>query len=70
MDRELTLREAEELLTEYAAVVASRDARVREAIRAGVSKHRIHVLSGLGRMTVDRILGDGPETAPRKEHSG
>ncbi len=55
------MREAEELLTEYAAMVASRDDRVRTAFVSGLSRHRIHVLSGLGRNTVDRILAaDGP----------
>jgi hypothetical protein len=61
--------EAELMLTEYAAVVRSRDERVRAAVAAGVSKHRVHVLSGLGRMTVERILGnapDGPHTAQRE----
>ena len=62
--RELTVREAEDLLTEYAAVMRSRDDRVRAALAAGLSKHRIHRLSGLGRMTVERILSaDGPGTA-------
>jgi hypothetical protein len=64
MGRELTMREATEMLTEYAAVVASRDDRVREALRAGLTKNRIHVLSGLGRMTIDRILSSGPDGSP------
>lgn len=57
------------MLTEYAAVVRSRDERVRVAVAAGVSKHRVHVLSGLGRMTIDRIVGkapDGSQTAQRE----
>jgi hypothetical protein len=57
---------AEQLLIEYAAVVRSRDDRVRAAVAAGVPKHRVHVLSGLGRMTIERILAsqpDGPVTA-------
>jgi hypothetical protein len=52
--------EAELMLTEYAAVARSRDERVRFAVAEGISKHRVHVLSGLGRMTIDRILADGP----------
>jgi hypothetical protein len=61
--------EAELMLTEYAAVVRSRDERVRAAVAAGISKHRVHVLSGLGRMTIERILGNaahGPQTAQRE----
>ena len=61
--------EAELMLTEYAAVVRSRDERVRAAVAAGISKHRVHVLGGLGRMTIERILGnpaDGPQTAQRE----
>jgi hypothetical protein len=67
--REVTLREAEQLLTEYAAVVASRDDRVRTAHVSGVSRHRIHVLSGLGRNTVERILAaDGPVPAQEAQN--
>jgi hypothetical protein len=39
----------------------------RSAYASGVTRHRIHVLSGLGRNTVDRILGfaaDSSVTAP------
>ncbi|MGH3397329.1 MAG: hypothetical protein ACRDPO_21830 [Streptosporangiaceae bacterium] len=53
--------EAELLLTEYAAVVRSRDERVRLAVASGLSKHRVHVLSGLGRMTIERILDSAPD---------
>jgi hypothetical protein len=54
-------QEAEMLLTEWAAVTRSRDDRVRLAVGAGVSKNRVHALTGLGRMTIDRILAaDGP----------
>lgn len=64
-----TREEAELMLTEYAAVVRSRDERVRAAVAAGISKYRVHVLSGLGRMTIDRIVGstpDGSQTAQRE----
>jgi hypothetical protein len=61
--------EAELMLTEYAVVVRSRDEHVRAAVAVGISKHRVHVLSGLGRMTIKRILGtaDGAQTAQREE---
>ncbi len=48
--------QAERHLAEYAKVIAFRDARVREARAAGLSKNRIHTLSGLCRATIDRIL--------------
>jgi hypothetical protein len=61
----MTREEAELMLIEFAAVTSSRDDRVREAVAAGVSKNRVHVLTGIGRMTIDRILADadGPATA-------
>jgi hypothetical protein len=64
------LQEAELMLTQYAAVARSRDERVRSAVAAGVSKHRVHVLTGIGRMTIERILGgpdDGPMTDQGRE---
>jgi hypothetical protein len=33
-----------------------RDTRVRAAVAAGLSKHRVHRLTGIGRSTIDRIL--------------
>lgn len=51
----MTPGQAEELLTEWAAVAASRDARVLAALDAGLTKHRIHVLTGISRSTIDRI---------------
>jgi hypothetical protein len=59
--------DAELMLTEYAAVARTRDERVRYAIAAGVPKHRVHVLTGLGRMTIERILADVPAKAPEVE---
>ena len=64
----MTRDEAEAMLREYAAVVGDRDARVRVAVAAGVPKRRVHELTGIGRMTIDRILTtDGPSTAPEGE---
>jgi hypothetical protein len=56
----MTQEEAERMLTEWAAVTASRDERVRSAVTAGLSKHRVHVLTGIGRTTIDRILASAP----------
>lgn len=52
----MTIAEAEESLTDYAATVASRDERVRAAVAVGVSKHRVHILTGIARTTIDTIL--------------
>ena len=61
---DLTKRQAEELLIEYAAVMRSRDDRVRAAVAAGVSKSDVSRLAGIARTTIDRIVasdGDGPD---------
>lgn len=44
------------MLAEWVTVTQDRDNRVRAAVRAGVSKHRVHVLTGISRTTIDRIL--------------
>jgi hypothetical protein len=48
--------DAERVLAEYGATTAARDEIVLAAIGAGVSKHRVHVLTGIARTTVDRIV--------------
>jgi hypothetical protein len=58
---EMTVREARDLLIEWAAVVASRDARVCSAFVSGVSKSEISRLAGIARTTVDRILESGAD---------
>jgi hypothetical protein len=62
----MTREEAEQLLIEWAATRDSRDALVRAAVEAGVSKHRVYVLTGIARTTIDDILrsADGPATTP------
>lgn len=35
---------------------AQRDAMLRRAHAAGVNKHRIHLLTGIARTTIDRVL--------------
>lgn len=47
---------AERELTEYRRWADGRDGMVRRARAVGVSKHRIHVLTGIARTTIDRIL--------------
>jgi hypothetical protein len=53
--------EAEQILSEWVIVTRDRDTRVRAAVAAGLSKHRVHRLTGIGRSTIDRILA---ATAP------
>ncbi|WP_282790962.1 DUF6003 family protein [Streptomyces sp. CC224B] len=47
---------AERELTQYRRTVDGRDEMIRRANQAGVSKHRIHLLTGIARTTIDRIL--------------
>ena len=53
--------EAEQMLSEWVIVTRDRDTRVRAAVAAGLTKHRVHLLTGIGRSTIDRILAT---TAP------
>jgi len=48
--------EAERMLSEWVVVTRGRDMRVPAAVAAGLTKHRIHLLTGIGRSTIDRIL--------------
>jgi hypothetical protein len=47
---------AERELIQYRRTTDSRDDMVRRAQAAGISKNRIHVLTGIARTTIDRIL--------------
>lgn len=47
---------AEAALAEWAHVHRDRDRRIREAVAAGVSKHRVHQLTGISRVTIDKLL--------------
>lgn len=49
---------AERELTQYRRTIEGRDDMVRRARAAGLSKHRIHALTGIARTTIDRILKD------------
>ncbi|HEY1706082.1 MAG TPA: hypothetical protein VGG75_40910 [Trebonia sp.] len=63
--KDLTIRQARELLTSWAAeqvaVTARRDDVVRTAIAAGVSKSEIQRLTRIARSTIDRIIAAGCE---------
>jgi len=51
-----TREQAEQDLRDWAATNARRDDLVRAARLAGVSKNRIHTLTGIARTTIDRIV--------------
>ena len=56
---------------EYAAVLQSRDDRVRTAYVSGFTKSEISRLTGTARTTIDRIIeaaADGPSTDPGELH--
>ncbi len=40
----------------------TRDGLLVAAIAAGVSKHRVHILTGIARTTIDRILAERKES--------
>lgn len=60
----MTQAQAEELLIEWVTVTRDRDNRVRAAVGAGVSKHRVYQLTGISRTTIDRILSAGASNGP------
>lgn len=51
---------AEHDLLDWTATVADRDARVLTALLAGLSKNRVHTLTGIARTTIDDILKEHP----------
>ena len=65
--KELTVRQARELLAAWAAeqdaVAGRRDEVVRAAVNAGLSKIEVHRLTGIARTTIDRIVGAAPAWA-------
>jgi len=67
---ELTVRQAKEMLTAWAAeqdaVATRRNEVVRAAVDAGVSKSEVHRLTGIARTTIDRIIdAAAAEESPR-----
>jgi hypothetical protein len=59
--KDLTVRQARELLIAWAAdrdaVASRRDDVVRAVVAAGLSKSEVHRLTGIARSTLDRIVG-------------
>jgi hypothetical protein len=47
---------AEEMLRVWTTISGARDLFVKKAHAAGMSKHRIHVITGIARSTIDRII--------------
>jgi hypothetical protein len=66
--RYMTPEEAEAMLVEWRTVVRSRNERVRAALAAGLTKHRISVVSGISRATIDRLLASGRDEASDVQH--
>ena len=70
---ELTVRQARDMLTEWAAdrhaVERKRDEVVLAAVEAGLRKSEVHRLTGIARTTIDRIViasrGEPAEEGPR-----
>lgn len=60
-EAELTARQARELLSDWAAVVRSRDERVRTDVESGLSKSEVSRLTGIVCSTVDRIVESAPD---------
>jgi len=58
--RDMAPEDAQQRLIEWVTVTRDRDTRVRTAVAAGLSKHRVHRLTGIGRSTIDRILAGTP----------
>jgi predicted DNA-binding transcriptional regulator AlpA len=58
------------MLAEWVTATRSRNERVRAAMAAGLSKHRVHQITGIGRSTIDRILASGPAAPDRGERDG
>jgi hypothetical protein len=65
----MTTGEAEQMLSEWVIVTRDRDARVRAAVAAGITKHRVRQLTGIGRSTIDRILASPVPGRPSIWHS-
>lgn len=53
---------AERGLRAFRQAMDGRDTLVRQAVQAGISKHRIHQLTGIARTTIDRILTSSEES--------
>jgi transposase len=58
---ELTVRQARELLSDWAAVMRSRDERVRTAVGSGLSKSEVSRITGIARSTIHRIIESAPD---------
>ncbi len=46
-----------------------RDPLIRAAVAAGISKHRVHVLTGVARTTIDNVLAGEPVPGQPRSHA-
>ncbi|MBP2341079.1 hypothetical protein JOF41_007333 [Saccharothrix coeruleofusca] len=51
---------AEHNLLEWQRITRDRDARILQALQAGLTKHRIHQLTGVSRNTIEAVLKEHP----------
>ncbi len=65
----MTEAEAIAALKRWYENYSQRNTLVREAHEAGVSKHRIYVITGIARTTIDRIL-DTSEIEEKEARNG
>ncbi|MFF2852713.1 hypothetical protein ACFVT5_41430 [Streptomyces sp. NPDC058001] len=70
MTREEMRAATEQLLSHYRQIADGRDRMVRDATTVGVTKNRIHTLTGIARTTIDRILEDTMTIALVSAESG
>ena len=54
----MSAKKAERALTQWRQATERRDTLVRQAHAAGLSINRIHILTGIGRSTIYRILAE------------
>ena len=60
---ETAMQELQRWAADHQAIVSARDPLIRRAHEAGLTKHRIHVLTGIARTTIDSILIKGEDEA-------
>jgi hypothetical protein len=55
------VKQRQEADAEREELARARDDLVLAALAAGITKHRIHVLTGIARTTIDKIVSEGGE---------
>lgn len=62
------LEQVEQDLNNWAKLVRDRDDLVRRALSLGMSKNRIHTITGISRSTIDRLLKESDMTTTTQLH--